>query len=78
MTNIIELKYLEYLGIAHLKNKPFKGSGMNSMQNLRIQVNGMDSIWYYNHPEVRNYYGCNSTLDGFNKKDLLDNYLDLV
>ena len=45
-----------------------KGSGMNSMQNLRIQVNGMDSIWYYNHPEVRNYYGNNSNLTDFNKK----------
>ena len=40
---------------------------MNSMKNLRIQVNGMDSIWYYGHPEVRNYHGNNSSLAEFNK-----------
>ena len=64
--------YLEiktnYFSLNYSKNAPFKGSGMNSMKNLRIQVNGMDSIWHYGHPEVRNYYGNNSNLTEFNKK----------
>ena len=39
----LEIK-TDYFNLNYSKNKPFKGSGMNSMQNLRIQVNGMDSI----------------------------------
>ncbi len=64
----LEIK-TDYFSLNYSKNTPFKGSGMNSMKNLRIQVNGMDSIWYYGHPEVRNYHGNNSNLDEFNKKE---------
>ena len=64
----IEIK-TDYFSLTYAKNSPFKGTSMNTMKNLRIQVNGTESIWYYGHPEVRNYYGCNSTLEDFNKKD---------
>lgn len=68
--------YLEiktsYFSLTYAKNQPFKGSATNTMKNLRIQLDGTDSIWSYGHPEVRNYYGCNSTLDGFNKKDSMN------
>ena len=68
--------YLEirtrYFNLNYAKNQPFKGSATNTMKNLRIQLEGTESIWSYGHPEVRNYYGCNSTLDGFNKKDSMN------
>ena len=68
--------YLEiktsYFSLTYAKNQPFKGTATNTMKNLRIQLDGTDSIWSYGHPEVRNYYGCNSTLDGFNKKDSMN------
>ena len=64
----LEIK-TEYFALSYSKNSPFKGSGMNSMKNLRVQVNNTNSVWYYGHPEVRNYYGCNSTLTNFGTKD---------
>lgn len=64
----LEIK-TEYFSLTYSKNSPLKGTAMNTMKNLRIQVNGTENIWYYGHPEVRNYYGCNATLDGFNKKE---------
>ena len=68
--------YLEirtrYFSLTYAKNQPFKGTATNTMKNLRIQLEGTESIWSYGHPEVRNYYGCNSTLDGFNKKDSMN------
>jgi len=68
--------YLEiktnYFTLTYSKNTPFKGSTMNNFKNLRVQVNGTESIWHYGHPEVRNYYGCNSTLATFNKKESIN------
>ena len=58
----------KYFYLNYAKNMPFKGPSTNTMKNLRIQVNDTDSVWYYGHPEVRNYYGCNSTLEKFAKK----------
>ncbi len=62
----LEIK-TKYFTLTYAKNTPFKGTSTNAMKNLNIQVNGMDSIWYYGHPEVRNYHGNNSTLEEFNK-----------
>lgn len=62
----------KYFSLTYSKNSPFKGTSVNSMKNLRVQLNGTESIWSYGHPEVRNFYGCNSTLDSFNKKETIN------
>ena len=63
----IEIK-TDYFSLSYAKNKPFKGTSGNSMKHLNIKVNGMESYWYYGCPEVRNYYGNNSTLEKFKTK----------
>lgn len=45
----------KYFTLNYVKNAPFKGSNLNKTSNLRVQLNNTDRIWYYGHPEVRNY-----------------------
>lgn len=49
----------KYFTLFYLKEMPFKGVPGNSMKNLRVQLNGTENIWYYGHPEARNYFGSN-------------------
>ena len=49
---IIETKYFS---LSYEKNEPFKGSNLSKSSKLRIQLLNTDRIWYYGHPEVRNY-----------------------
>lgn len=68
---VLEIK-TDYFILTYSKNTSFKGSAMNSMKNLRVQLKGTDSVWHYGHPEVRNYYGCNSTLENFSKNGTMN------
>lgn len=52
--NFLELT-TKKLKLTYVKEKPFKGSLLNPIANLKVQVNGSDKMWYYGHPEVRNY-----------------------
>lgn len=45
----------KYFRLTYLKEKPFAGSKLNATMNLRIELLNTDRIWYYKHPEVRNY-----------------------
>ena len=60
----------KYFRLTYLKEKPFYGGKINSMKNLRVELLNSDKIWYYSHPEVRNY-GCPSmSLDDAKKLKL--------
>lgn len=59
----------QYFTLTYAKNTPFKGTSMNAMKNLNIKVNGTENVWYYGHPEARNFNGCNNGLDDFGKYD---------
>lgn len=52
-------KYLliktKYFQVTYLKNKPFNGGKVNPISNLKVELLNSDKIWYYGHPEVRNY-----------------------
>ena len=52
-------KYLlirtKYFQVTYLKNKPFNGGKVNPIANLKVELLNSDKIWYYGHPEVRNY-----------------------
>ena len=65
-------KYLEietsYFRLTYQKEKPFKGSWINSMGNLKVELLNSDRIWYYGHPEVRNYGAPSTSLDDNNGK----------
>ncbi len=60
-------KYLEietkYFRLTYVKEKPFKGSKLNPMGNLKVELLNTDRIWYYGHPEIRNYGTPGMSLD---------------
>ena len=62
----IEIKTANFT-LSYTKNKPFKGSMISPSSNLKIEPFNSDKVWYYNHPEVRNYKAPNALLS--NKKD---------
>lgn len=60
-------KYLEittsYFRLTYEKNKPFYSGKFDTMKYLRVELLNTDKIWYYGHPEIRNYGSPNSSLD---------------
>ena len=61
-------KYLniktKYFNISYVKGKSFDGGRIAPYANLKIDLNGTDRFWYYNHPEVKNYKGLCGSFDG--------------
>ena len=49
--------------LTYIKNKPFLGSKLNPKSNLRVELLGTDKVWYFGHPEVRNYQAPGMALD---------------
>ena len=60
-------KYLEittsYFRLTYEKNKPFYSGKFDTMRYLKVELLNTDKIWYYGHPEIRNYGSPNSSLD---------------
>ena len=60
-------KYLviktKYFTLQYLKNKPFLGQKFAPDTNLKVLLNGTDKMWYYSHPEARNYKTTGISLD---------------
>ncbi len=70
-------KFLEistkYFKLTYLKNHPFKGTKLNSMANLKVELLNTDRIWYYGNPEAteaRNYGAPGLSLDDTKKLKL--------
>ena len=65
-------KYIEittkYFKIEYTKDKPFSTSRLVPGGNLRVNLLSTDKIWYYGHPEVRNYSSTGVSLDDLNDK----------
>lgn len=57
--------------LEYKKEKTFFGSKVYPEQNLRVNVNGTDKIWYYGHPEIRNFLGTAFSLDNFDNNAIL-------
>ena len=49
--------------IQYTKEKSFIGSRFAPEQYLKVSINGTDKVWYFNHPEVRNFKGTFYSLD---------------
>ena len=60
----------KYFRLTYVKNKHFYGGKFNSMSNLRVELLNSDKIWYYSHPEVRNYGSPSMSLDDSKKLKL--------
>ena len=44
-----------YFELLYSKNKPFDSGKVQPAKNLKINLKNSDKIWYYKHPEARNY-----------------------
>lgn len=44
-----------YFKIYYTKEKTFRGSKFSPESNLKVEVLNSNSVWYYGHPEVKNY-----------------------
>lgn len=60
----------KYFRLTYHKEKPFDSGKINQMKNLRVELLNSDKIWYYNHPEVRNYGAPGMSLDDKTKLKL--------
>lgn len=52
----IETKYFK---LSYTKEEDFRGTRLNPSKSLRIEVKDTPAIWYYGHPEAKNYFGSN-------------------
>lgn len=67
---VLETKYFT---LQYLKNKPFMGPKYAPDSNLKVTLNNTDKLWYYGHPEARNFKTTGISLDDFkNDKIRLD------
>lgn len=58
----------KYFHLRYVKEKPFYGGKIGVMSNLRVSLLNSDRIWYYKHPEVRNYGTPGMSFDSYEKK----------
>lgn len=58
----------KYFHLRYVKEKPFSVGKLNSGTNLRVELLNSDRVWYYGHPEVRNYGAPGMSLDAYEKK----------
>jgi alpha-glucosidase (family GH31 glycosyl hydrolase) len=61
-----------YFTIDYVKEKSFKSSKLTPGSNLRITLKDTDRVWYYGHPESRNFGTIGYSLDNFSSKLKLD------
>lgn len=65
---VIKTKYFE---LEYQKEKPFYSGKVVPMNNLKVTLLGADKVWYYQHPEVRNYKGVFTSFDGNKANNVL-------
>ena len=72
-------KFLEittkYFKLSYIKNKPFTSSVVAPDANLKVSLLNTDKIWYFKHPEARNYKGTSTSIEESNAKVELYNGL---
>ena len=54
----------KYFKIEYIKGKNFKSSNkLMPDTGLRVSLNNTDKVWYFGHPEIRNFKGCGYSYD---------------
>ncbi|MBQ2946254.1 MAG: DUF5110 domain-containing protein [Bacilli bacterium] len=73
----------KYFELTYVKGKKFSSNKLTPMKNLKIKLFNTDKIWYYGHPEVRNYdtsaFNIDDTKEKIFKKSLysLDGFVSI-
>ncbi len=57
-----------YFKLSYIKNKPFASSIVAPDANLKVELVNTDKVWYFNHPEARNFKGTGMSLDDNSSK----------
>ena len=52
----------KYFKLTYIKGRSFLGGKANPAANLKVELLNTDRVWYYGHPEVRNFGIPNSSL----------------
>ncbi len=58
----------KYFRLQYMKEKPFVGGKLSPDANLKVALLNTDKIWYFNHPEARNFGTTPMGLDENSKK----------
>ena len=65
----------KYFILQYSKEKPFKGPNFAPDSNLKVKLINTDRIWYFGHPEARNFKASSFSIEDNNNKTKLDNGL---
>ncbi len=65
----------KYFTLQYAKEKPFKGPSFAPDSNLKVKLINTDKMWYFNHPEARNFKGSAFSIENFLDKTDLSNGL---
>lgn len=57
-----------YFKISYTKEKGFKGNKFSPDSNLKVEVLNSNAVWYYGHPEAKNYGAPSSEIDSSSSK----------
>lgn len=72
-------KYLvittKYFMMQYAKEKPYKGPSFAPDSNLKVKLVNTDKLWYYGHPEARNFKGSAFSIEDFGSETTLSNGL---
>ena len=62
----------DYFKLSYVKEEDFKGTKLSPTKNLRIEVKNTNTVWYYGHPEAKNYFGSNISTE-YEKNEKAEN-----
>ena len=65
----------KYFILQYAKEKPFKGPALAPDSNLKVKLVNTDKLWYYGHPEARNFKGSAFSIEDFGDGTKLSNGL---
>ena len=58
----------KYFILQYSKEKPFKGPNFAPDSNLKVKLINTDRIWYFGHPEARNFKASSFSIEDNNNK----------
>lgn len=61
----------DYFKLQYTKNKPFIGNKLAPDQYFKVELKQTDKMWYFSHPEIRNFKTIDYSLDGANGNPML-------
>ena len=60
-SNFLEIT-TSYFKLEYIKNTKFKAGKISPDKNLKVKMLFSNEVWYYSHPEAKNFYGSSYEL----------------